>query len=80
MRGIYMRLPEHLVNVLDQKAEELGISRSSLIRSILEQAVKMERVLCPECDCLFWAEPGWERCPRCGLKYGEEKLNKFIVQ
>lgn len=58
---------EEIMRMLERKAKEFGITRDELVHAILDQAVNMYRVLCPECDGVFWVEKRrpWS-CPYCG--------------
>lgn len=69
-KQVYLSLPEDELEILTARAKDLGVPRSEYIEAILSQAVRMYRVLCDNCDGIFWVEQekGWECCPYCGKK------------
>jgi len=77
----YFRIPEGDLKKIQEIADDLQISKSEVVRLILSQGLKMYRVLCPECDGVFWVEKTREewRCPYCGAREGET-VDDFIVQ
>ena len=73
-----LNLDEETKAGLKDKADSLGIEIPELIRLVLRQGAKLLRVLCPECDGVFWVEDEREwMCPYCGLK--EPEVDDFIV-
>jgi len=76
----YFRIAEEDLKKVAAIADDLGVSKSEVIRLILSQGLRMYRVLCPECDGIFWVEKDREwRCPYCGAREGET-VDDFIVQ
>ena len=80
-KKIYLKLSEPVLDIVTARAKEIGISRSAYIDSVLEQAIRMYRVLCPNCEGVFWVEQerGWQCCPYCGARE-EEMIDEPIVQ
>jgi len=80
-KKIYLKLSEPVLDVITRRANEIGISRSAYVNSILEQAIRLYRVLCPNCEGVFWVEQerGWKCCPYCGAKE-EEMIDEPIVE
>jgi len=80
-KKIYLKLSEPVLDVITRRANEIGISRSAYVNSILEQAIRLYRVLCPNCEGVFWVEQerGWKCCPYCGAKE-DEMFDEPIIQ
>jgi|GEM_PF-6670437 len=77
----YFRAEEKHLKGISRLAEDLGVSKSEVIRTILSQGLRMYRVLCPECDGIFWVEKEkqWKCCPYCGARE-DETVDDFVVQ
>ena len=76
----HFRIAEEDLKKVAKIADDLGVSKSEVIRLILNQGLRMYRVLCPECDGIFWVEKTREewRCPYCGAREGET-VDDFII-
>lgn len=42
MKGVYLQLNEEMISQLDQRAEERGVPRASIIKQLLHEGLKSE--------------------------------------
>ena len=62
-----------------KKALDSNISAAEAVHRLVAESLKFHRILCPECDGIFWVEKDrkW-RCPYCGAEQNKT-IDDFII-
>ena len=79
-KSVHVRLPEQVAKDLRDRADRLGVSLSSFVRLILQDLVKQDRIMCPNCRKAFWVRRNlqfqFKCCPYCET---QAKISKEVM-